>query len=87
VAGSTGQIATKAEGIQQLRSQEGQPLAAPGLNTNLRVMIVGDAALLTVDYQLDGGPPSHSARVFVKRNGTWQQVIHQQTPVPVLRQY
>ena len=83
IEGRTGRTATKEQWAGILRAAQGQPSAMPGLNTNLQVRVVGDAAVLTVDYQLArGAAQSHSVRVFVKRDGRWQQVLHQQTPLP-----
>lgn len=83
VDGRTGRTATKAQWAEMLRAAQGQPPAMPGLNTNLQVRVFGDAAVLTVDFQLERGTPqSHSVRVFVRRDGRWQQVLHQQTPLP-----
>lgn len=83
VDGRTGRLATKAEWVASNRAMQSQPRFAPGINTNVRVAVIGETAVMTVDFRLDHDSPlSHSTRVFIRGGQSWQQVFHQQTPVP-----
>jgi ketosteroid isomerase-like protein len=79
-----GKPATKAERIATLEKQKatGARGTTPARMRSMDVRLFGDTALMTTEQAAaDSGALSRGTRVWVRRDGRWQLVISQQTPV------
>jgi pimeloyl-ACP methyl ester carboxylesterase len=80
----TGDPTDKAERIAQLDEQKKTgAVALPGKVQWLQVWLFGDAAVMVTRHIPALGPPNpyRVTRVWVKRGGTWQMAISQQTGI------
>lgn len=78
----TGQPNTKAERIATLTKQKATGAkTTPARMQEMTVRVFGDAAVMTTQQAQASGGLSRGTRFWVKRDGRWQLVISQQTPV------
>jgi ketosteroid isomerase-like protein len=88
ISSRTGKLFTKSEEVADMRNRKSTVTAADNLNTNVR-MLGDDAAVVTGTYRLqgreqDGKPFDRTLAytdVWVKRDGRWQVLASQGTPV------
>jgi hypothetical protein len=83
VVGVLGQVGTKAGRFEAIRTQTAStPFPVV---TDVRVRVFGDAAVMTATQEPVRGRPLRFTRLWIRRDGRWQQVVNQQTAVAQLR--
>lgn len=79
-----GHSQTKSQRIDTLKKQASGPVASPAKAQKVDVQVFGVAAL-TIAQELPPTPdakPYRTTRVWVKRDGRWQQAINSMTTLP-----